>query len=100
MKPNVLALLLAISSSAFGASSLGYDLYRRNANAMRRQTETPIVGNLTNAQAQAGYNAQCSLINSASGQAAIETDIQNVTRNSLAIDVCCSVTLYFLIAKG
>lgn len=98
MKLAVSTLLLAISSSAFAGSLLGHEYlpYRRDVNVMRRQSSAPIVGNLTNAQAEAGYAAQCSEINSAAGSAAIQADIQNVTTNSLAIEVRCSAAFYHI----
>ncbi|KAF8877306.1 hypothetical protein CPB84DRAFT_1828838 [Gymnopilus junonius] len=52
----------------------------------RRQSQAPIVGNLSVTQAEAGYAAMCSTANSNTGSNAILADINNVTVNALAIE--------------
>ncbi|KAJ6560532.1 hypothetical protein DFH09DRAFT_1161227 [Mycena vulgaris] len=59
---------------------------RRELNTLlSRQDQVPIPTNLTNAQLESGYSAVCSATNSATGQNAIQADIQSATANSLAI---------------
>ncbi|KAJ7458874.1 hypothetical protein FB451DRAFT_1406058 [Mycena latifolia] len=51
----------------------------------RQSDQVPIPTNLTSAQLETSYAAQCSAVNSAVGQSAIQADIQAATSNSLAI---------------
>ncbi|KAE9393931.1 hypothetical protein BT96DRAFT_1022802 [Gymnopus androsaceus JB14] len=80
MKLALSALLFATPLAAIAA---GIRVGRSSEFAHRRQDATPIVSNVTNANAATAYSAQCSQINSAEGSAAIQADIQNATFQSI-----------------
>lgn len=85
MKLSLSSLIFAIGPLVVQAAGLRVG---RSIGPIHRRQSTPIVGNLTNADAPSAYAAQCSAINSAEGTSAIQADIQNVTTNSLAVQVC------------
>jgi hypothetical protein len=61
---------------------------RRDSTLLARQLdEVPIPTNLTNPELEMSYASQCAMINTASGQNAIQADIGAATSSSVAIDV-------------
>ena len=88
----VLSLAL-LAHSALGGMILHGSAVERSYPPMfagrflNRRQSTPVVGNLSATQAQAGFEAMCSSASSPSGSSAITADINNVTVNSLAIEV-------------
>ncbi|KAJ6599532.1 hypothetical protein B0H10DRAFT_2231260 [Mycena sp. CBHHK59/15] len=88
MKPSTFSLLLS-TLAVVSATYLTSDPFPRrgpNHSLFTRQNGTQIPTNLTNAQLETSYQAQCSMANSATGQGLISADIQNATINSIAID--------------
>ncbi|KAJ6599533.1 hypothetical protein B0H10DRAFT_1959055 [Mycena sp. CBHHK59/15] len=101
MKPSTFSVLLSTLAVA-SASYLTSDSLPRGGPNQRRITppngppQIPLLTNLTNAQLETAYAAQCAAVNSATGQSQILADIGNTTVNSIAIDVCPSFTLLSL----
>ncbi|KAJ7311689.1 hypothetical protein DFH08DRAFT_897430 [Mycena albidolilacea] len=81
--PFVLSVLTAVSASSL--SSYPFAARRDLVDLLARQDQVPIPQNLTNAQLEAAYQAQCGATTTAIGQATIQADIANATANSLAI---------------
>lgn len=87
MKIAVSILLLVNSALGMPTSFLQpsyLPVYRQNS-VLRRQSQTPIVGNLTNDQAQVGYQAVCNSLN-VQADATIN-EMNDVTKNAIAIQV-------------
>ncbi|PPQ72232.1 hypothetical protein CVT26_006991 [Gymnopilus dilepis] len=88
---SVLSLAL-LAHSALGGMLLHGSAVERSyppilvGRFLHRRQSTPVVGNLSASQAQAGFEAMCSSASSPSGSSAITADINNVTVNSLAIE--------------
>ncbi|KAJ7433886.1 hypothetical protein B0H11DRAFT_566963 [Mycena galericulata] len=81
---SIALVSLTVTSASFIASPPL--AARRELNTLLvRQDQVPIPTNLTNAQLETSYASQCSAINTATGQSAIQADIQAATSNSLAI---------------
>ncbi|KAJ7927637.1 hypothetical protein B0H13DRAFT_2312267 [Mycena leptocephala] len=83
---SILFSTLAVASASHSENDV---FLRRGPNYSlfpRQNGSQPIVGDLTNAQLETAYVAQCNATNSATGQAQILADIQNATTNAVAID--------------
>jgi hypothetical protein len=80
-------VLSALSASASVLTSFPLAARRDPIALLARQEQVPIPTNLSNSQLETSYAAQCSAVNSATGQSAIQADIAAATSNSLAIDV-------------
>lgn len=87
MKLSASILLLVNSAFAVPGSFLHHSYLPVHGRdlLLRRQGQTPIVGNLTNEQAQAGYQAVCNTLNL--DAITVTSEMNNVTQNAIAIQV-------------
>jgi hypothetical protein len=84
---SILFSTLAVASASHSENDVFLRRGPNNSLIPRQNGSQPIVGDLTNAQLETAYVAQCNTTNSATGQAQILADIQNATTNAVAIDV-------------
>lgn len=87
MKISASILLLVTSALAMPASFLQHSylpIHSRDS-LLGSLAQTPIVGNLTNDQAQAGYQAVCDNLNIQADT--VISEMNNVTVNAIAIQV-------------
>lgn len=82
---------LAVASASYLASDpfprRGLNIVITPPNGPPDDPPLTIPVNLTNAQLETVYAAQCAAVNTATGQGQILADIRNATANSIAIDV-------------
>ncbi|KAJ7679623.1 hypothetical protein B0H17DRAFT_1139150 [Mycena rosella] len=82
----LVTVLPAVLASASVLTSYQLAAHRAPIGLLARQEQIPIPTSLTNNQSETSYAAQCSAVNSATGQQAILNDIGAVTSNSIALD--------------
>ena len=92
MKLLLTGVLFALSShvSAWSIPQRYRPTYH-TPDIIRRQSAS------SNAALEDGYAAQCAQVNTPFGKASVTRDINNVTINSLAIQVCVIPDVFFII---